>query len=445
MSNLTDPPRQDLTEAQVHTLLTGQGVTRGFGMELLDASNAVLADISADVHTAPKVTGNNTGTVHKSLTCTLARELPWGSARVKPFVTLTKGGTSARFDQGVFVLNTPTTNQGRTPILYEVVGQDLLYVLDRQIGETRTLAANGTLTYLDALRQLLVDAGLTATLLLDGARQDTVIPATRVWALPGNPTWLGVANDLLAEIAYTDLFTDDQGRFRSRPVADDAVRPPLWRFDTGDKAVDLISADRPETLDLWGSFNSWRFVRNQPAGAASVTPTVANGLIYAFTNQSDGPSSVDSVGRRPAQVQNLDVADTAALIAEGNRLIAADRRSDFAATLSVDPLPIAGYQDVVEYGSDGVFQKLRVASWEVTAGGKGTWVLGGQSGDPSAPVSVSATGTITSAAPLRVVCDGATVDSFANALDATPYAVGNRVSLTVRSPQPPLIQGVETS
>lgn len=52
--------------------------------------------------------------------------------------------------------------------------------------------------------------------------------------------------------------------------------------------------------------------------------------------------------------------------------------------------------------------------------------------------------TVTQASPLRVVVDGATVDSFANALDAATYAAGDRVTVTVRNPRPPLVQGKES-
>lgn len=52
--------------------------------------------------------------------------------------------------------------------------------------------------------------------------------------------------------------------------------------------------------------------------------------------------------------------------------------------------------------------------------------------------------TVTQASPLRVVVDGATVDSFANAIDAAAYAVGDRVTVTVRNPRPPLVQGKES-
>lgn len=53
--------------------------------------------------------------------------------------------------------------------------------------------------------------------------------------------------------------------------------------------------------------------------------------------------------------------------------------------------------------------------------------------------------TVTSASPLRVVGDGSTVDCPAMALNGATYTVGRRVTVTVRNPQPPLIQGEETA
>lgn len=52
-------------------------------------------------------------------------------------------------------------------------------------------------------------------------------------------------------------------------------------------------------------------------------------------------------------------------------------------------------------------------------------------------------GTITSASPLRVVVDGATVDSPAVALDGATYALNARVTVTGRNPQVPLVIGIE--
>lgn len=53
-------------------------------------------------------------------------------------------------------------------------------------------------------------------------------------------------------------------------------------------------------------------------------------------------------------------------------------------------------------------------------------------------------GTVTQATPLRVVVDGATVDSPAMVLDGATYTLGARVTITARNPQQPLVQGVES-
>lgn len=50
-------------------------------------------------------------------------------------------------------------------------------------------------------------------------------------------------------------------------------------------------------------------------------------------------------------------------------------------------------------------------------------------------------GTVTSASPLRVRVDGATSDSPAKTLDAKTYVVGDRVTITVRNPLPPMVLG----
>jgi hypothetical protein len=53
-------------------------------------------------------------------------------------------------------------------------------------------------------------------------------------------------------------------------------------------------------------------------------------------------------------------------------------------------------------------------------------------------------GTVTAISPsLRVVCDGATVDSPAMALNGATYVIGNRVTITVRNPLIPLVLGIE--
>ncbi|HEY1119315.1 MAG TPA: hypothetical protein VGE43_16495 [Acidimicrobiales bacterium] len=57
----------------------------------------------------------------------------------------------------------------------------------------------------------------------------------------------------------------------------------------------------------------------------------------------------------------------------------------------------------------------------------------------------TASATVTSASPdLWIVVDGATVPCPAYVLDVAAYTVGQRVRVTVRNPQIPVVQGVES-
>ena len=57
---------------------------------------------------------------------------------------------------------------------------------------------------------------------------------------------------------------------------------------------------------------------------------------------------------------------------------------------------------------------------------------------------VQVAGTVTDDSPLTVIVDGATVANPANALDGATYSIGDRVTVTVRNPLVPLVQGVES-
>lgn len=443
MQNKTAPPREHLTSEQVTDLLVGQGVTRGFGLELWNPDAGAWEDISADCR-GFTVAHDNTAEVHWKLTAELARELPWGVAMVRAFRRLSKNGVTARFNRGVYVLTTPITNRGRTPLLYKVTGYDPNQRLTRHVGDTYVVEANGSTTYFQALRQMLTDSGLGGEPRLDGTRQDQVIPRDLVWGISASTRWLDIGNDLLAEIAYVDLWHDHDGVPRSEPVRPLEERGVEHVFDTSDTATDLLGADRSEEYDAWSAPNVWTFVgRNWPT-----KPVDGNG-VYIFRNETDGLSSIASVGENPV-THWLDIADHALLVAEGDRIIEADRRRERRFTVSSDPLPIAGHRDIVEL-RDGGTHKLMVSSWEEPTSGKGTWVLGGgQGGKSPERREEQTTATVTQASPLRILLDGATVDCPANALtddsgSVPTYDVNTRVTVTVRNPQPPLVQGKETS
>jgi hypothetical protein len=345
----------------------------------------------------------------------------------------------ARFYAGVYVLTTPDTQHGRTPLVRTVMGRNLLHLLDRNVPDTYVLDPNPTgptpnITYLDALRKVVADAGLTIPVRLDGTRQDAVLPKARVWCV-GATTWLDIANDLMSEIAYVDLWNNEIGEYRAQPVVPLADRPPEHRFDTADMFTDLVGAGYTETEEKAGAYNLWRFVRADMA----YQPVEGDGLfIYPPTNR---PTGADA---RPAPLQVIDAADQAALEAEGLRIVAADQRTERTFAGMVDPFPIAGHRDVVEFVSAGRLFKMQVTSYLLTPYSKGQWVLGGGTGgEVRERPETRTTATVTQATPLRVVVDGASTGSPAKALDGATYAVGERPTVIVRNPRQPLVQGKE--
>jgi hypothetical protein len=59
-------------------------------------------------------------------------------------------------------------------------------------------------------------------------------------------------------------------------------------------------------------------------------------------------------------------------------------------------------------------------------------------------VEVQTAATVTDDAPLTILVDGASTPCPANVLDAGVYEIGQRVTVTVRNPLLPLVQGVES-
>lgn len=372
MQGLTDPPRDAFTADQITALLTSRDIQVTAGCDLLDTSNTFVDDISADLQ-GGEVDRDCYADVHGTCKLNLMRELAWGKDRVRPWMTLSDGAITARFNLGVFVMTTPETKRGETPITYDVTGFDLLYLLQAEVGDTYVVTADGTKTYLQAIRDAVTASGVGATVLLAGDAQNTALPADMVWCLSNSSpvTYLRILNDLLAAINYRGIWADPDGNLRSGPYATPSTRPVEWAFDTSDEQTDLLNPDRTLSQDVWGVPNWWRFVRNR----MTTQPTEGAGL-YTVTNQSDGPTSIDQLGRTVRKVAYLDAADQTSLQSQGDRIVDQDRQVARTFDLSVDPLPIAGHFDVVTLTDAGSTDKCQVASWAIPLDGSpGQWHL----------------------------------------------------------------------
>ena len=89
MQPLVVPPREDLTEALVLELLTGDGVGVAAGLDLLDETAQVVLDLT-DALVEGEVSRSNYADVHGTCHLAVTSDLDWGRARVRPYLTLSK-------------------------------------------------------------------------------------------------------------------------------------------------------------------------------------------------------------------------------------------------------------------------------------------------------------------------------------------------------------------
>jgi len=347
MQPLIAPPRQGFTAAQVTALLVAPDLSVDFGCEILDASLALVEDISADV-SGGTIHRVNAAAVHGTCELTISRELAWGRDRIRPFMVLsssTAGVSDCRFNLGVFLLVTPDTALGQTPQSWQVTGYDQLFLLQAYTGDTYNVQA-GYLV-LDAVRAFITAAGVTSPVLLDSSADAKVLAEEMIWwqTSSDSPTWLQIVNDLLASVGYRGIWVDQDGAFRSGPYVLPELRASEWRLDVGSLTTGIVAADRTVAADVWGAPNRWRFIRN----GMGVAPVEGVGR-YTTSNPDVGPSSIASLGRVvPAPVTYLDAVDQASLVTQGDRIKAAAMRTTEVIALKLSPMPLAWHADRVTY------------------------------------------------------------------------------------------------
>jgi hypothetical protein len=332
------------------------------GLELLDEYNDFVSDISEWlVPSGSSVALGSYQTIHRTCRLTLSKELDWGKARVRPYMTLTSISGTFRANLGVFVLSTPTTTAGETPRTWEVEGYDLLELLNHPYGDTYALVAGaGYLTSVNTLitGNPLVIGYLTSQISTSG---EPTLPTSRMWPLDPETTTLNIVNDLLTAAGYQAVYASADGAMQSSPYQAPADRAIEWTY-SADDARTIVGPMRTLQADFFEAPNHWKFIRDDPEGGA-----VSEGAgIYTVSNQSDGVTSIDARGRTITRVERLDAATQAALVAQGDRIVATDKRVAIELpSLSVAPNPLHGHFDVVWITDAdlGIDQKFVVRSW----------------------------------------------------------------------------------
>lgn len=357
--------RDGLTADQVVAIIRDSPAPQmAAGLELVDLALNVVEDLTDDF-AGGSVGRANYATLHATSTLHISRDLDWGTALVRPYVTLSDGINTARFNLGVYLTSSPRTEAGETPITHEVDGYDILHWLNTSVGEAYTVPA-GT-GYLAAAEDILQDQGIVSYQ-IDQARAADVLASPRSWAFADDITWLNIVNDLLAAVGYQGLWSDWDGRLRMQPYAAPVDRATEWLYDD-DPAIGMLATKRSAVRDWFDVPNRWVFHWSKDPGG---DPPVEGAGVYVFVNEANGPTSVAARGRTiSARPQQVDVVDQDALVAAASSAIDADLRLKTTFEADSFPNPLHWHFDKITLADPalGPIQDCVQVSWTLPLDG----------------------------------------------------------------------------
>ena len=340
MQPLVAPVRVHLTPEQVVALIQDTpAVTFSAGCELLTGLDLLVNEDFTDDFIGGSVSRSSYANLHGTATLTIARELPWASAIVRPYIEMSDGTDTARFNLGAYFTSTPARDVSQFPITYDVACYDLLSILDDPVGDAYGVAEGEP--YLEAVESILMGRGVLRYLIDQDAAAE-VLPTDRAWPLDERTTWLTIVNDLLASIGYAGVWTDWDGQVRCEKYVSPRERSPEWVYDT-ELATSMLGA-RTSHRDFFTAPNRWVFVlSNNTDGPA---PVEGAGK-YTYENTYEGDTSVEARGREITKVVTVDAANQAALVAAAQRTIDADMLIPTKINAATFPNPLHWHFDLV--------------------------------------------------------------------------------------------------
>lgn len=343
MQPLIDTPRSTLTAAQMVALIQDSpAMTVDGGLELVDVNLNMTEDISSFLSSG-EVSRGYYNTLHGTATLGLGRELDWGAAMIRPYVTLSDSTVTARVNMGVYYTDSPKKDLGKSLPTHDVSCLDRLSILADPVGDAFSIDA-GT-NYLDTVETLLLTLGVAAgTYVIDQTQGDVVAPSSRAWMFEDGLTWLLIINDLLGAVGYSGIWTDWNGRLRCEPYISPRERGPEWAY-TAEGSTSMLKPDRTVERNFTDAPNRWVFYRTNNVEGPS--PVEGNGM-YTYENISTGDTSIEARGNRiKTKPVGLDVADHASLVARAQSIIDADMAVPTKVTVGLSPNPLHWHGDRV--------------------------------------------------------------------------------------------------
>jgi hypothetical protein len=376
-----------LTPAELVELIEAEHLSVDAGLELLDADDVLIEDISADlIAEGSSIERNIYRTIHGTCSLNISRELVWGRQRLRPFLLLssdapvrTSGGpepllddddelllsddgeplltddpyvhtepTWYRFDLGVFLPSVPERVVASSPAVWSVQCFDKLDILNTPHGASYSLAVGDNVP--DAVTALIMAAG-ESKVSIAPSDEAVTSDSDRMFSIVDEYTTLELCNLLLDSIGYRALFVDRAGVYRSEPSIEPSELSTVWSY-SADSPTTTVAEERSSASDYYQAAN--QIVGIRESVFSGFIPELGDG-IYIQTNQSDGPISVDGRGGRIIRkvIRGEFVSQYAMERAVGDAMVAEKRLAGYI-DMQVSPNPVHGHFDVVAYRDDAI-------------------------------------------------------------------------------------------
>lgn len=267
---------------------------------------------------------------------------------IQPILTL----DGHKYPMGKFIPTDANTNHDGMRSVVELTAYDLTYLAMSSKLEERMHLKKGTL-YTDAIRSLLVDAGITDFLI--EANTATLQADREDWE-PGTDR-LTIINALAAEINYNSIWMDGSGTVHCAAFRMPSASSVSVIYRDGEYSIQYPKWS--ETVDMFDHPNVFIVEVDNPDLESSMRAVSVN-------DRPDSPFSVGSLGRRVVSYEKLDnIASQAELQAYADNKRFKSMQTSQTRTFYTGPSGMHAVFDVVNLIRDGESILYEETGWRL--------------------------------------------------------------------------------
>lgn len=263
---------------------------------------------------------------------------------------------------GIFlpVSITPSYSENSKEETIDIEAYDRGWLPQTMTGQNRVYFKKGT-KYVDAIQQLLAASGIVLVAITD---IDAVLTEDREdWEL--GTSYLEIANDLLTEINYKQLWFDASGMAVVEPIRTPTVKNVRHRLDSRDPST-LVHPGLSRKTDIYKTPNVFICVCNSPDKNVSLTAIARNTNIYS-------PLSIQRRQREIVQLESVNnIASQEALQRYADRKLFESLMTGETISVTSSLLPGWGVGDVVSLHYHDVHALCVSRGWSMTLKAGGT-------------------------------------------------------------------------